>query len=235
MKKRILLIICFVITFVLSFFAGFLISKLDLFKEKEPEVNNILNGNTFYLNEDGKSYIKFTSNEDYEYRFNSEDNNYKQINGKYTLSNDNVTLDNKEKFTIKNDILILENKNIIYFNSKNMVDEIIKLRNIAKEYVDEIKKNDPNLAYPKDVKAHMNTCYSLDDNRISCNITYDIYFDNYIKSVCDELDNDRMFFPYTGYTGYCENEYIRNTNYFEMKRVNNTYKLNRVTNKLNVK
>ena len=31
----------------------------------------------------------------------------------------------------------------------------------------------------------------------------------YIKSVCDELDNDRMFFPYTGYTGYCENEYIR--------------------------
>ena len=116
-----------------------------------------------------------------------------------------------------------------------MVDEIIKLRNIAKEYVDEIKKNDPNLAYPKDVKAHMNTCYILDDNRISCNITYDIYFDNYIKSVCDELDNDRMFFPYTGYTGYCENEYIRNTNYFEMKRVNNTYKLNRVTNKLNVK
>ena len=182
MKKRILLIICFVVTFVLSFFAGFLISKLDLFKEKEPEVNNILNGNT-----------------------------------------------------IKNDILILENKNIIYFNSKNMIDEIIKLRNIAKEYVDEIKKNDPNLAYPKDVKAHMNTCYSLDNNRISCNITYDIYFDNYIKSVCDELDNDRMFFPYTGYTGYCENEYIRNTNYFEMKRVNNTYKLNRVTNKLNVK
>ena len=57
-----------------------------------------------------------------------------------------------------------------------MVDEIIKLRNIAKEYVDEIKKNDPNLAYPKDVKAHMNTCYSLDDNKISCNITYDIYF-----------------------------------------------------------
>ena len=227
MKKRILLIICFVVTFVLSFFAGFLISKLDLFKEKEPEVNNILNGNTFYLNEDGKSYIKFTSNEDYEYRFNSEDNNYKQINGKYTLSNDNVTLDNKEKFTIKNDI--------IYFNSKNMVDEIIKLRNIAKEYVDEIKKNDPNLAYPKDVKANMTTCYSLDDNKISCNITYDIYFDNYIKSVCDELDNDRMFFPYTGYTGYCENEYIRNTNYFEMKRVNNTYKLNRVTNKLNVK
>ena len=51
-----------------------------------------------------------------------------------------------------------------------MVDEIIKLRNIAKEYVDEIKKNDPNLAYPKDVKAHMNTCYSLDDNKISCNI-----------------------------------------------------------------
>ena len=49
MKKRILLIMCFVITFVLSFFAGFLISKLDLFKEKEPEVNNILNGNTFYL------------------------------------------------------------------------------------------------------------------------------------------------------------------------------------------
>lgn len=129
----------------------------------------------------------------------------------------------------------MENKNTIYFNSKNMVDEIIKLRNIAKEYVDEIKKNDPNLAYPKDVKAHMNTCYSLDDNKISCNITYDIYFDNYIKSVCDELDNDRMFFPYTGYTGYCENEYIRNTNYFEMKRVNNTYKLNRVTNKLNVK
>ena len=43
MKKRILLIICFVVTFVLSFFAGFLISKLDLFKEKEPEVNNILN------------------------------------------------------------------------------------------------------------------------------------------------------------------------------------------------
>ena len=154
MKKRILLIICFVVTFVLSFFAGFLISKLDLFKEKEPEVNNILNGNTFYLNEEGKSYIKFTSNEDYEYRFNSEDNNYKQINGKYTLSNDNVTLDNKEKFTIKNDILILENKNIIYFNSKNMIDEIIKLRNIAKEYVDEIKKNDPNLAYPKDVKAY---------------------------------------------------------------------------------
>ena len=220
MKKRILLIICFVVTFVLSFFAGFLISKLDLFKEKETEVNNILNSNTFYLNEEGKSYIKFTSNEDYEYRFNSEDNNYKQINGKYTLSNDNVTLDNK---------------NIIYFNSKNMVDEIIKLRNIAKEYVDEIKKNDPNLAYPKDVKAHMNTCYSLDDNKISCNITYDIYFDNYIKSVCDELDNDRMFFPYTGYTGYCENEYIRNTNYFEMKRVNNTYKLNRVTNKLNDK
>lgn len=66
-------------------------------------------------------------------------------------------------------------------------------------------------------------------------LTYDIYFDNYIKSVCDELDNDRMFFPYTGYTGYCENEYIRNTNYFEMKRVNNTYKLNRVTNKLNDK
>lgn len=57
MKKRILLIICFVVTFVLSFFAGFLISKLDLFKEKEPEVNNILNGNTFYLNEEGKSYI----------------------------------------------------------------------------------------------------------------------------------------------------------------------------------
>lgn len=53
MKKRILLIICFVVTFVLSFFAGFLISKLDLFKEKEPEVNNILNGNTFYLNEEG--------------------------------------------------------------------------------------------------------------------------------------------------------------------------------------
>ena len=142
MKKRILLIICFVVTFVLSFFVGFLISKLDLFKEKEPEVNNILNGNTFYLNEEGKSYIKFASNEDYEYRFNTEDNNYKQINGKYTLSNDNVTLDNKEKFTIKNDILILENKNTIYFNSKNMVDEIIKLRNIAKEYVDEIKKND---------------------------------------------------------------------------------------------
>lgn len=38
-----------------------------------------------------------------------------------------------------------------------MIDEIIKLRNIAKEYVDEIKKNDPNLAYPKDVKAYMIT------------------------------------------------------------------------------
>ena len=112
------------------------------------------------------------------------------------------------------------------YTAGNFLEEIID---------DEIKKNDPNLAYPKDVKAHMNICYNLDDNKISCNITYDIYFDNYIKSVCDELDNDRMFFPYTGYTGYCENEYIRNTNYFEMKRVNNTYKLNRVTNKLNDK
>ena len=225
MKKRILLIICFVVTFVLSFFAGFLISKLDLFKEKEPEVNNILNGNTFYLNEDGKSYIKFTSNEDYEYRFNSEDNNYKQINGKYTLSNDNVTLDNKEKFTIKNDILILGNKNIIYFNSKNMVDEIIKFRNIAKEYVDEIKKNDPNLAYPKDVKAHMNTCYSLDDNKISCNITYDIYFDNYIKSVCDTLERDKMFFPYAISNGTCESSYISNSSYFELEKKDDNYEL----------
>lgn len=194
MKKLILLIICFVITFIISFFSGFLISKLDLFKEKKTEVNNILNDNTFYLNEEGKSYIKFTSNTDYEYRFNSEDNNYKQVNGKYTISNDTIFLDNKEKFTIKNNILILEKEGTIYFNSNNMVDEIIKFRNIAKEYVDEIKKNDPNLAYPKDVKSYMNACYMLDDKSISCNITYDIYFDNYIKSVCDELDNDKIFF-----------------------------------------
>ena len=106
-----------------------------------------------------------------------------------------------------------------------MVDEIIKLRNIAKEYVDEIKKNDPNLAYPKDVKAHMNTCYSLDDNRISCNITYDIYFDNYIKSVCDTLERDKMFFPYAISNGTCESSYISNSSYFELEKKDDNYKL----------
>ena len=146
-----------------------------------------------------------------------------------------VAKNREEKISVVEGLKI-DYVNISVGSSIKVGDTLVELdKDDLQAKVDEIKKNDPNLAYPKDVKAHMNTCYSLDDNMISCNITYDIYFDNYIKSVCDELDNDRMFFPYTGYTGYCENEYIRNTNYFEMKRVNNTYKLNRVTNKLNDK
>lgn len=225
MKKQTLILLCFLIVFIVGFFLLFFLSNINLFRKKEVTINNILSGNTFYLNEEGESYIKFISNEDFEFR-KLEDNDYIMITGKYKLENDNIILDNKDKFIIIDDMLFFNNNSsLIYFNSKNIVNEIIKLRNIVINYVNDIKKNNPNLAYPKDIKIYMNKCYLKNNSLLVCSIDYNIYFDNYIKSVCDQFENDKMFFPYTGYSGYCENEFVRNKKYFEIKKYKETYKL----------
>ena len=165
-------------------------------------------------------------NDKYEYRYkNEEESYYNVVNGTYTLTDNIITLDNDISFKILSDELIQnDNKKLVYFDSESYTEKLIKFKNVISNYVDDIKKSDANLAYPKNVKVDVLECF-YKDNKFICNINYNIYFDNYIKSVCDTLERDKMFFPYAISNGTCESSYISNSSYFELEKKDDNYKL----------
>lgn len=229
MKKKIIVTLLLIFLLLLSFIIFFVISN---FTNKKDTITGPLSGKIYYTNADGDEYIKFLSDSIYEMRQKTDDDLYKTIKGKYTYSDDNTILfdDNKE-YMVQNG-KIVSNEKLIYFNNEKLTDELINLRKVVIEYVDDIKKGNPNLAYPKNVRISLNECYLNNSNSIICGIDYNIYFDNYIKSVCDELEKDKMFFPYTYSNGYCENNYISNFLYFEVKEKNGNYELLKTYNNI---
>ena len=207
MKKIVIYITSILFTFILGIFIG----KLFFYDKKDTVIsNNDLSNKKYILNIEGSSYVKF-NNDKYEYRYkNEEESYYNVVNGTYTLTDNIVTLDNNISFKILSDELIQnDNKKLVYFDSNTYTEKLIKFKNVISNYVDDIKKSDANLAYPKNVKVDVLECF-YKDNKFICNINYNIYFDNYIKSVCDTLERDKMFFPYAISNGTCESSYISN-------------------------
>ena len=215
MKKIVIYITSILFTFIL----GILIGKL-FFNDKKDTVisNNVLSNKKYILNIEGSSYVKF-NNDKYEYRYkNEEESYYNVVNGTYTLTDNIVTLDNNISFKILSDELIQnDNKKLVYFDSNTYTEKLIKFKNVISNYVDDIKKSDANLAYPKNVKVDVLEWF-YKYNKFICNINYNIYFDNYIKSVCDTLERDKMFFPYAISNVTCESSYIINSSYFELEK-----------------
>lgn len=204
MKKIVIYITSILFTFILGIFIG----KLFFYDKKDTVIsNNDLSNKKYILNIEGSSYVKF-NNDKYEYRYkNEEESYYNVVNGTYTLTDNIVTLDNNISFKILSDELIQnDNKKLVYFDSNTYTEKLIKFKNVISNYVDDIKKSDANLAYPKNVKVDVLECF-YKDNKFICNINYNIYFDNYIKSVCDTLERDKMFFPYAISNGTCESSY----------------------------
>lgn len=222
MKKIVIYITSILFTLILGIFIG----KL-FFNDKNDTVisNNVLSNKKYILNIEGSSYVKF-NNDKYEYRYkNEEESYYNVVNGTYTLIDNIVTLDNNISFQILSDELIQnDNKKLVYFDSNSYTEKLIKFKNVISNYVDDIKKLDANLAYPKNVKVDVLGCFYR-DNKFICNINYNIYFDNYIKSVCDTLERDKMFFPYAISNGTCESSYISNSSYFELEKKYDNYEL----------
>ena len=221
MKKIVIYITSILFTFILGIFIG----KLFFYDKKDTVIsNNDLSNKKYILNIEGSSYIKF-DNDKYEYRYkNEEESYYNVVNGTYTLTDNIVTLDNNISFKILSDELIQnDNKKLVYFDSNTYTEKLIKFKNVISNYVDDIKKSDANLAYPKNVKVDVLECF-YKDNKFICNINYNIYFDNYIKSVCDTLERDKMFFPYAISNGTCESSYISNSSYFELEKKDDNYK-----------
>lgn len=222
MKKIVIYITSILFTLILGIFIG----KL-FFNDKNDTVisNNVLSNKKYILNIEGSSYVKF-NNDKYEYRYkNEEESYYNVVNGTYTLIDNIVTLDNNISFQILSDELIQnDNKKLVYFDSNSYTEKLIKFKNVISNYVDDIKKLDANLAYPKNVKVDVLGCFYR-DNKFICNINYNIYFDNYIKSVCDTLERDKMFFPYAISNGTCESSYISNSSYFELEKKDDNYEL----------
>lgn len=215
MKKIVIYITSILFTFILGIFIG----KLFFYDKKDTVIsNNDLSNKKYILNIEGSSYIKF-DNDKYEYRYkNEEESYYNVVNGTYTLTDNIVTLDNNISFKILSDELIQnDNKKLVYFDSNTYTEKLIKFKNVISNYVDDIKKSDANLAYPKNVKVDVLGCF-YKDSKFICNINYNIYFDNYIKSVCDTLERDKMFFPYAISNGTCESSYISNSSYFELEK-----------------
>lgn len=225
MKKKLIIIIIVLVIFCLILFV------LNYKNDKKEVIvkDNKLSGNIYYTNVTTNEYIKFISNTDYEYNVKKDDG-YDKITGNYTIDNNIINLDNKHSLTLNNNNLINDD-NLVFFSSDNLISSLISFKKIVSDYVDDIKKNDPNLIYPKDVKISLDKCY-LKNNNYVCRIEYNIYFDNYVKDVCDLKENDKMFYPYTEMIGFCENEFIRNTKYFIMKFENNSYKLINTSNNL---
>ena len=222
MKKIVIYITSILFTFILGIFIG----KLFFYDKKDTVIsNNDLSNKKYILNIEGSSYIKF-DNDKYEYRYkNEEESYYNVVNGTYTLTDNIVTLDNNISFKILSDELIQnDNKKLVYFDSNTYTEKLIKFKNVISNYVDDIKKSDANLAYPKNVKVDVLGCF-YKDSKFICNINYNIYFDNYIKSVCDTLERDKMFFPYAISNVTCESSYISNSSYFELEKKDDNYKL----------
>ena len=229
MKKIVIYITSILFTLILGIFIG----KLFFYDKKDTVIsNNDLSNKKYILNIEGSSYIKF-DNDKYEYRYkNEEESYYNVVNGTYTLTDNIVTLDNNISFKILSDELIQnDNKKLVYFDSNTYTEKLIKFKNVISNYVDDIKKSDANLAYPKNVKVDVLECFYR-DNKFICNINYNIYFDNYIKSVCDTLERDKMFFPYAISNGTCESSYISNSSYFELEKKDDNYKLIKTYNNL---
>ena len=213
MKKIVIYITSILFTLILGIFIG----KLFFYDKKDTVIsNNDLSNKKYILNIEGSSYIKF-DNDKYEYRYkNEEESYYNVVNGTYTLIDNIITLDNNISFQVLFDELIQnDNKKLVYFDSESYTEKLIKFKNVISDYVDDIKKSNANLAYPKNVKVDVLECF-YKDNKFICNINYNIYFDNYIKSVCDTLERDKMFFPYAISNGTCESSYISNSSYFEL-------------------
>ena len=229
MKKIVIYITSILFTLILGIFIG----KL-FFNDKKDTVisNNVLSNKKYILNIEGSSYVKF-NNDKYEYRYkNEEESYYNVVNGTYTLIDNIITLDNNISFQVLFDELIQnDNKKLVYFDSESYTEKLIKFKNVISDYVDDIKKSNANLAYPKNVKVDVLECF-YKDNKFICNINYNIYFDNYIKSVCDTLERDKMFFPYAISNGTCESSYISNSSYFELEKKDDNYKLIKTYNNL---
>lgn len=222
MKK----IVIYITSILFAVILGVFIGKLFFTDKKDTVIsNNVLSNKKYILNIEGNSYIKF-DNVKYEYRYkNEEESYYNVVNGTYTLTDNIITLDNDISFKILSDELIKnDNKKLVYFDSESYTEKLIKFKNVISNYVDDIKKSDANLAYPKNVKVDVLECF-YKDNKFICNINYNIYFDNYIKSVCDTLERDKMFFPYAISNGTCESSYISNSSYFELEKKDDNYKL----------
>ena len=222
MKKIVIYITSILFTLILGIFIG----KLFFYDKKDTVIsNNDLSNKKYILNIEGSSYIKF-DNDKYEYRYkNEEESYYNVVNGTYTLIDNIITLDNNISFQVLFDELIQnDNKKLVYFDSESYTEKLIKFKNVISDYVDDIKKSNANLAYPKNVKVDVLECF-YKDNKFICNINYNIYFDNYIKSVCDTLERDKMFFPYAISNGTCESSYISNSSYFELEKKDDNYKL----------
>lgn len=222
MKKTVIYITSILFAVILGIFIG----KLFFTDKKDIVIsNNVLSNKKYILNIEGNSYIKF-DNDKYEYRYkNEEESYYNVVNGTYKLTDNIITLDNDISFKILSDELIQnDNKKLVYFDSESYTEKLIKFKNVISNYVDDIKKSDANLAYPKNVKVDVLECF-YKDNKFICNINYNIYFDNYIKSVCDTLERDKMFFPYAISNGTCESSYISNSSYFELEKKDDNYKL----------
>lgn len=229
MKKIVIYITSILFTLILGIFIG----KLFFYDKKDTVIsNNDLSNKKYILNIEGSSYIKF-DNDKYEYRYkNEEESYYNVVNGTYTLIDNIITLDNNISFQILFDELIQnDNKKLVYFDSESYTEKLIKFKNVISDYVDDIKKSNANLAYPKNVKVDVLECF-YKDNKFICNINYNIYFDNYIKSVCDTLERDKMFFPYAISNGTCESSYISNSSYFELEKKDDNYKLIKTYNNL---
>lgn len=229
MKKIVIYITSILFTLILGIFIG----KLFFYDKKDTVIsNNDLSNKKYILNIEGSSYIKF-DNDKYEYRYkNEEESYYNVVNGTYTLIDNIITLDNNISFQVLFDELIQnDNKKLVYFDSESYTEKLIKFKNVISDYVDDIKKSNANLAYPKNVKVDVLECF-YKDNKFICNINYNIYFDNYIKSVCDTLERDKMFFPYAISNGTCESSYISNSSYFELEKKDDNYKLIKTYNNL---
>lgn len=229
MKKIVIYITSILFTLILGIFIG----KLFFYDKKNTVIsNNDLSNKKYILNIEGSSYIKF-DNDKYEYRYkNEEESYYNVVNGTYTLTDNIITLDNNISFQILFDELIQnDDKKLVYFDSESYTEKLIKFKNVISDYVDDIKKSNANLAYPKNVKVDVLECF-YKDNKFICNINYNIYFDNYIKSVCDTLERDKMFFPYAISNGTCESSYISNSSYFELEKKDDNYKLIKTYNNL---
>ena len=227
------IIVIYITSILFTFILGIFIGKL-FFNDKKDTVisNNVLSNKKYILNIEGSSYVKF-NNDKYEYRYkNEEESYYNVVNGTYTLIDNIITLDNNISFQVLFDELIQnDNKKLVYFDSNTYTEKLIKFKNVISNYVDDIKKSDANLAYPKNVKVDVLECF-YKDNKFICNINYNIYFDNYIKSVCDTLERDKMFFPYAISNGTCESSYISNSSYFELEKKDDNYKLIKTYNNL---
>ncbi len=234
MKNKIIFIIITITFLIIGLFIGFIISN-KLINNNQKITDNMLLNKKYILNIDEDSYIKFNIDK-YEYNIKINDE-YKLITGKYTISDDNnIILDNKVSMKLENNKLIvndnLTNLNsayLIYFDSNLFTYEFSMIKNVVTDYVDNIKKNNPNLAYRDKISINILSCYSkIDNENLVCDIEYNIYFKNYIKYVCDEKENDKMFFPYTIESGTCESSYIRNRSLFEMEFKNSHYLLKEI-------